>query len=148
MAAKTSLIPKSKAKTAYGLLSEICALALEEPKRIMMADWLVTKSAGNYEPAQGFPACGTVGCVAGWAITLRPTRARTIHRDFGQYKEDEGERAGRLLGLSTDQCNALFTPDGLTESDDQQTPKHAQAVVAHVKAFQKRHRGQLLAKKV
>lgn len=146
---KATNVPTSKAKTAYGLLSEIAALALAEPKRIAMNDWLVTRGSSR-TPALGFPACGTVACVAGWAVTLRPTKAREKFDQWsGLYEtEDAGDRAQRVLGLSDKQADRLFRPTSLMCASNLQTPAHARATVRHIRQFQKRYKAQLLAKKV
>lgn len=145
----TTKIPTSRAKTAYGLLSEIAALAIEEPKRMRMGDWRVRRATASVEPDLGFPACGTVGCIAGWAVTLRRVRLRFHESIFGgRYKEHEGDAAERLLGLTSEQSVALFKPQDLVKDPCQQTPEHARKVVAHIRRFQKAHRAQLLKTRI
>lgn len=127
-----SLIPKSKAKTAFGLLSEIAALAIEEPMRMTMNNWYLRPGAWK-EPRRGFPACNTVGCVGGWTETLVPNAG-----------------ADRTLGLSQAQEVELFYPrllmkDGIAHG---QTLAHARKVVAHIRRFQKKYRGQLLSTRI
>lgn len=143
-------LPVSKAKTAYGLLSEIAALAIAEPKRIAMTLWLQKETGPQHRSLpEGYPACGTVGCVGGWTIALKPTAARKINGGlFGPDREDSGQRAGRRLGLTEEQADELFLPSDICNSSNQQTPAHARAVVAHIRRFQKKYRTQLLAKKV
>lgn len=127
-------LPVSKAKTAYGLLSEIAALAIAEPKRMLMSEWKITLETVTEEgiqPKGGFPACGTVGCIGGWVETLKPS----------------SPGAGLVLGLSVLQEDDLFFGD-LCSAPNQQTAKHAHAVARHIRRFQKKYRTQLLAKKV
>jgi hypothetical protein len=135
-------VPKSKAKTAFDLLSDVAALALAEPRRIHMNFWRLTSTGMNSSKAvpQGFPACGTVGCIGGWTEQI----ARGRKRD-----------AGVILGLTHSQRMELFYPQALLddagsayEAGDAQTPEHAEKVAAHIKAFQKRYREQLKAKAV
>lgn len=130
-----SLIPKSKAKTAYGLLSEVAALVRAEPKRLAMAIW-TTDGDEDLPPTGVFPACGTVGCIGGWTETLM--RERGI-----EYPD-----APTILGLVGEQSALLFCPSRLMNAANQQTPEHAAETVAHIHKFQKRYRAQLLAKKV
>jgi len=53
---------RSNAKTAYGLMSDIRAYILEEPKRINMSDWIETdmKYIKEEHGVDG-PVCGTLG---------------------------------------------------------------------------------------
>jgi hypothetical protein len=73
---KKDLIPKSKAKTAYGLLSEVRKLILEEPKRYDQGIYIARINGANdsvdlRSEYRQEPACGTVACVAGWVATLK-----------------------------------------------------------------------------
>ena len=60
-------IPRSKATNAYDLLSEIQDLIRTEPKRYNQNIWLRRVKRGEAKR----PACGTVGCVAGWVVALK-----------------------------------------------------------------------------
>ena len=60
------------------LLQKVKEHILEEPLRLHMEVWVVTKQAfedvsenylGNYDGLV-FPACNTVGCISGWASVL------------------------------------------------------------------------------
>jgi hypothetical protein len=99
-----SAIPVSTATNAYDLLTEIRALIREEPKRYNQFIWhaRVTPLAriiyhGRESTA---PACGTIGCVAGWVVTLKegPDVAYPAVPD----------RARQILGLSPRQEAELF----------------------------------------
>lgn len=136
---KRPVLPQSRARTAYGLLSEIAALALKEPKRIAMGVWCWKGLAGTKKFVESslvdemevtFPACGIVGCIGGWTETLRP-----------------GCNAWQRLGLNQAQGHELFRPN-LVYDIRQQTPWHARATVRHIRRFQQKYRAQLLAKKV
>lgn len=132
--ADVSLLPVSKAKTAFGLLSEIAKLTLKEPKRMRMDIWGGREhnaSSELYDLTQA-PACGTVGCIGGWTDVLT--------------KQKRG-KAGETLGLTSAQEDALFMP-GLMFDNEQGTPKHARKVVAHIKRFQKKYATQLRKKRV
>jgi hypothetical protein len=130
-----SKLPTSRAKTAYGLLSEIAKLALEEPKRMSMGFWIDRRvdddgDEWQWRPSRGWPTCGTVGCIGGWTETLR-----------AGYASD-------TLGIDGDQAEELFQDPDLCAAPNQQTTTHAKAVARHIAKFQKKYRAQLLAKKV
>lgn len=143
--ADVSLIPVSKAKTAFGLLSEVAKVALAEPKRIYMGLWGGQK--GNFSrltsdvTSSGYeniglhidkrPACDTVGCIGGWTEALKPGKAASLR-----------------LGLSPTQAECLFYPYRLCEEPNQGTLAHAKKVVAHIKRFQKKYSSQLKRTKV
>lgn len=139
---KKNLIPKSKAKTAYSLLSEVCAVIAAEPLRY--DQWTWGRREGDMSPddltfhAYVFPACGTVGCVAGWVATLKSKR------DFDM--NNAGTIARRILGLGGKDAGELFSPEAARGAS--QSTAHAAAGVKHIRRFQKKHRAQLLAKKV
>lgn len=131
MTAKQSRgFPTSRAKTAYGLLSDIAKLALQEPKRMAMAEWMMDERRDS-APDRGFPKCGSVGCIGGWTEALRPRN-----------------RADQTLGLSIAQEDELFYDPKLTCADHQQTVAHAKAVARHIAKFQRKYAKQLKAKRV
>lgn len=89
------------------LLREIQRVIREEPKRMQMENWLMTGLSGN-----PYPACGTVGCIAGWACILsrsnKPESYATVALKFsGKNLEFLGADA---LGLSSLQARRLFMP--------------------------------------
>lgn len=140
-------MPRSKAKTPYGLLSEICKLIMEEPLRYNQGLYIARPhGAGGAHPYSSqisrnvFPSCGTVGCVAGWTATLRfPGRFA-----YGET----GEIATQILGLNPEQANELFAgaPRAFYEGNlynIPQTAEHARAGVRHIRAFQKKYARQL-----
>lgn len=120
---KTKL-PKSDAKTAYVLLSDIIRLSMQEPKRMRMDSWSM-QWFGN-----DGPPCGTVGCIGGWTEVLRPN-----------------SRAGATLRLTEDQKQELFFGQ-LCEDRSQGTLRHAKRVAAHIRRFQRRNSAQLKATRV
>lgn len=136
-----NLIPKSRAKTAYGLLSEIRTLILAEPLRYDQRETLCIIPKDRLDSGTNAPACGTIGCVAGWVGALkasRPTRFVTNGNVL--------EYAGRKLGLDSGQGSELFGAYQSGFAD--RGPEHAKAGAAHIAKFQKKYRRQLLAKKV
>lgn len=131
---KTKL-PKSKAKTAYGLLSEIKRLILAEPLRLAMGVWLAREDDEytDSDDVKCYPACGTVGCIGGWTQAL--TRK-------------ERTRASDILGLNDHQQTELFHDGRLVYAKNQQTARHARATAKHIVAFQKKYASQLKQKAV
>lgn len=73
---KLKAVPRSRAKTAWGLLQDVKRAILAEPKRANMGCYI-----GVHDPSEGGPACGTVGCFAGWITLLRGTPSR-MNADF------------------------------------------------------------------
>lgn len=128
----TTTIPRTTATNAYDLLSEIAALALEEPKRMDMEHWRLLAD-DDYDSHHAFPACGMVGCIGGW------TEALTGYAD-----------AATVLGLNAVQEHDLFYHETLVVDANRraQTPEHADAVVTHIREFQKQHAKQLKAKPI
>jgi hypothetical protein len=81
--------------------------------------WDQAHWAGSFEHWIDGPACGTTGCLAGWAVM------RAGYEVAGGFAYSEGHAVGtvpgvaqRLLGLSDDQAVAVFSgnagwiPDG------------------------------------
>lgn len=129
----TKKIPTSRAKTAYGVLSDIARLTQREPKRMRMAAWGGEANNAGYLDSRLLPACNTVGCIGGWTNLLTGTTG-SCH-------------AETVLGLTREQANDLFYGPLCTE-DGQGTVRHARRVVGLIRRFQRAHRQQLLAKKV
>jgi hypothetical protein len=141
-------IPRSKAKNAYDLLSEVARLILAEPKRYAQEFYLshgMPNGKPNSAALAGYPACGTVGCVAGWVTTLKATtESPFLHT---------GQKAENILGLSTNQAGELFDASalyGVTDGDipPPQTRAYAKLGAKHIRLFQRRYRAQLKAKAV
>lgn len=133
-------MPKSKAKTAYGLLSEIRKLILEEPKRYDQTGWLTRGRSATCIYRDFAPQCGTVGCVGGWVEALKR------------------REAGVVLGLDWEQQEELFAAraagDRYAATSDGWAPTkasvraHAKRGAAHIARFQKKYAKQLKAKAV
>lgn len=137
--AKKSASPQSKAKTAYGLLSEVCGLIAEEPKRYDQGLFVVRKSDTDWTNyVSDMPKCGTVGCVAGWVATLKARKRFTY--------DDVSLIAANVLGIDHVGADELFSPSKV--SGYGQSRQHAANGVAHIRKFQKKHAAQLKAKRV
>lgn len=138
-------LPRSRARTAYELLSEICKLIIAEPLRYDQGSYIIRPDDVRYRTRQ-FPACNTIGCVAGWVCTLRL-------KDRFSYV-DIVDLATGILGLNPSQTKELFAaaPDifwnGFCDMIPAQTKEHAEAGVKHIKAFQKKYEEQLKTKRL
>lgn len=130
---------RSNAKTAYGLMSDIAAYILEEPKRIYMGDWLITNMN---EVRENFgvdgPACGTVGCVAGNAVLLTSK---------GSFKRRRGIQSQALQILAARDYNLADDLDCLFLSTDVSAPygteEYARIVAKRIADFQAAHEAEL-----
>lgn len=140
-------MPKSKAKTAYGLLSEIRRLILEEPERYDQNQYLLTKEAFSWKFEQpSAPACGTIGCVAGWTCALKGLR----------WPRNEAvlDQARIILGVDEAAATSLFRFDAVplrspSLFEKRVTPqRHARLGARHIAKFQKKYAAQLKAKRV
>ena len=120
---------KLSKKTINGL-RKIEKAILEEPKRLDMHQWgekeLVKGGlvkSGDVDKADA-PPCGTVACMAGWAVTLlmpkkefnkfmKPAIDMAKSRGFQvfYFPWDTEDRAAALLNLNGEQADALFLPD-------------------------------------
>jgi len=124
---------RSNAKTAYGLMSDIAAYVLEEPKRLWMGDWIIEgdQQIEDIFETQG-PACGTVGCIAGNAVVLTGQMGR---RQATVTTATE-ILAGSDYALSDSLYNLFLGTDVEAEYG---TEKYAQIVVERIEEFQKKH---------
>lgn len=102
------------------------------------------------------PACGTVGCVAGWVTALkspvllanRPLR-NSLHNWDGavrQHGYNVHDFARHTLGLTTWQSGELFSGTAVTGTPG--TPEYARQGADHIARFQAEHEEQLKAKLV
>jgi len=134
----TTTIPKSKAKTAYGLLSEIRKFILDEPKRYDQHHWLIRRDIEA--PSEfDFPECGTTACIGGWVATLKKPDAIRSRWSVEPIAAD-------ILGLDGDQAFELFSEFAV--AGEPQTKNHARRGARHVAKFQKKYAKQLKAKRV
>lgn len=150
--------PQSVATNAYDLLSEIVNLILDEPLRYNQSNWLLTgiqlKDAG-YQP----PMCNTIGCVAGWATSLKNQVPANYDRYSTTHQFRLEANATRLLGLTGDQATELFGGSAVAEMYESihgpngnvpksQTIEYALLGALHIRAFQAQHADQLRQKAV
>lgn len=118
-------IPRSRAKTAWGLLQDVKRAILAEPKRVNMGVFIEDKL-----PEDGGPACGKVGCFAGWVSILAGAPDRywsTTARNL------LGPADYNTVGPGADVFNA-GTGDRC-ETTRSGTAAHARAVVARINKF-------------
>lgn len=119
---------KAKTKLNVELLRKIKKHILAVPRRFAMNHFIIRGEPGRLlqNPHQGSggetypasldgafrkaPACGTVGCIAGWAAFFTAKNPARINNDNAQ------KRAAKALGISAEQGKTLFFtenwPDG------------------------------------
>lgn len=142
-------IIRTKTITVAKLLGKIKQIILAEPKRVNMEAFI---SALNGEAlwSQGArrkqPACGTIGCIAGWgAILLRPKNVTANRLDLlassvmsnligWDYKPAYSNTPGRTTG-------SLFHGGPLDGEDlgEPGTGKHAKAVAKLIDRYLEAH---------
>lgn len=90
------------------LLRKVQAHILEEPKRLHMGNWVRWTNKSDKEK----PACGTVGCIAGWSVLLTSRQGKTFRQKvsalMGDEKPDVETLAIQRLKLTRPQCYRLF----------------------------------------
>lgn len=86
------------------LLERVKAHILEDPRRLDMELWIQDKMYGPDSPP-----CGTVGCIAGWAVEL--TEGGAAHFRSSYITEE----ARKLLDLTFQQSGTLFHTDSWPE---------------------------------
>lgn len=118
-------LPVSRAKTAWGLLTNVKRAILREPKRANMRCFMRDRG-----PEDGGPACGTVGCFAGWVALLgAPQYSRENLATNADYI------AVRLLGDGLNYRTAGRTNEWVFNGGQGDTcAKTAPGTVAHAKA--------------
>lgn len=85
------------------LLRRVCKRVLEEPRRVDMSSWV---SKNHFD---GGPPCGTVGCIAGWAIMDRWSKKKLTKLTDGDVLEMQVGAArnfAKLIGV--DPWSPLF----------------------------------------
>jgi hypothetical protein len=117
------------------LLRRVQAHIREEPRRLNMETWLDKfESQAEYDEEltnSGLPPCGTVGCIAGWAVSLSELPGH--HGNFGT-------EAAELIG--DDEAHNLFFevywPSDLKErlaEGDVGSMEYAEVVCAAIDRF-------------
>jgi len=135
---RSKAMPVSRATTAYELLAEIRQIILDEPKRYDQRVFLMTPF-GPSDTRADWPACGTIGCVAGWVKTLKAQP--------DEYTDAENFAWDRL-GLTWSQKEELFNSKAAGVRLDRHPAAHAKRGAAHIARFMKKHAAQLKAKAV
>lgn len=117
---------KKVRKIETRLLKRIKAHILKEPKRLdmnLLVDIKHNETIGYELPNtkdRQWPACGTVGCIAGWAVLLSGGKPITCGSEEGWW-----EKGAKLLGLNTAMANRLFsTPLNALDEWDALYPLH------------------------
>jgi hypothetical protein len=122
---------KTHKLTRRYLLTKVKKLILEEPKRLDMLTLLEPSYSGE-------PACGTVGCIAGWTLVAANLKGKTPIKEVIAPLLSKGNRltaTAKLLGLSMDEQNRLFflhkwPADLETAYDNARTPLQRARVTA------------------
>jgi hypothetical protein len=157
---KPKPIPRSKAKTAYGLVSDVIRAIEEEPRRVDMATLRQKVS-----PQMGGPACGTVGCFAGWVSILAgkmPPKVKTGEIELGVGYGPEETHARLVLGEECDYSDRairssywdhndggyVFEATGKDIRGDVGSREYARSVINRIRRFQKKNATLLRAKKL
>lgn len=128
------------------LWDRVKATILEEPKRLRMRLWGITKKRGPlfFQDEKNTPACGTVGCLAGWACVLNATKAPSrfqrvmgelLKRGIDEDTFDFAREAEKVLGLAYDEGKMLFERGPHIGAYNDGTRKSARAIVKIVNEF-------------
>lgn len=146
--AKLKALPRSKAKTAWGLVQDVKRVMLEEPKRVWMKDYIVERNPALWPNA---PACGTVGCFAGWCSILSGGK-RNIFRTYSHALELLGDCDYDTVQTTDDDGYAykdhVFSAFGPDLEGEPGTATFARSVVRRIERFQRINEKVLKAKKV
>ena len=141
MKQKLAPLPRSCAKTALGLLGDVKRAILADPKRLDMGVYTACRSVEVYPKSA--PACGTVGCFAGWVSLLSgggfvgdDDHARTL---LGHDLNYQTVRLPDYLnGLETSSYTRYVfnggSGDGISDLRSG-TPAYARAVVRRIDRF-------------
>ena len=141
---KLQAIPRSRAKTAWGLCQDVIRTIKKEPK---CADMSVF--TGVRLPEDGGPACGTVGCLAGWICRLagKPTRGWFYLPAAEHIIDPKGQLNYCTVGPQNfDVFNAGDGDRCRTTSPGSRA--HAHAVVTRMKKFMRINKTKLKAQRI
>jgi hypothetical protein len=132
---KPKPLPKLKKNAKpWEILKAVCKVIADEPKRYDQYVTLDRDIESEY-----YPACGTVGCVAGWTVVLCG-RGSPLYATLG---------AQDILGLTDDEAFDLFREDAAGNKrrfvGGGATPlAHARRGIAHIKRFVKEKWGKTI----
>lgn len=140
---KQKELPLSNAKTAYSLLQDVKKAILEEPKRVNMTTYYKETTRRNA------PACGTVGCFAGWVCILAGIRKEN---SYDLSVDDDGAREVLGDNLDYDTANG-YNVFNSGDGDDCKNTKpgtveHARAVVNRINRFMQVNKAKLIKRKL
>lgn len=138
-------IPRFRGKTALDALKWVQRVIKREPKRYNQT--IVCHIRGGYDSSHvledNYPACGTIGCVAGWIFA--GTAPKVVRNDVEGFTNALFV-ARKLLGLSGPQSAALF--HGGAAMGDGQTQEHADSGIRHIQNFIDLYKRQLRARRI
>jgi hypothetical protein len=126
----------TKRKINVKLLRKVKRHILLEPKRLNMGCFIARKDELQDDPLMypvKFPSCGTVGCIAGWAVALSTEKKLKYGRIEGAAK--------RLLGLTPRQAYYLFYDEDGIVTAAPQTVWHARQTAKLIDHFIETERG-------
>lgn len=148
--------PHTTATNAYDLLDDVVRAIEEEPRRLMMDNWIFTPRDLERKGLPA-PACGTVGCIGGWIVILTSSSVEDVNQTYVPTQAEElilGERAWRSESPDARQrrhdLNHVFTrfPDMEEPPLIPGTPEYVARVVEAIRAFQSTHETFLRAKSI
>ena len=135
-------IPRSKAKTAWGLCQDVIRAIKKDPKRANMSVF-----SEVFLPEDGGPACGTIGCLAGWICRLAGRHTKDCRTTAKHIIDPKGQLHYSIAGpWNYDVFNAgggdrcAITPPG--------SRAHAHAVVVRMKKFMRINKKALKAQRI
>lgn len=138
-------LPRTRARTAIGILKAVAQAIVDEPRRYRQSSWI--KPAEALHTRQR-PACGTAACVAGWVVIvtrdgaedredllrLGDTWVRGSGSDVCWHEENAiAKRARRTLQISRTQAQRLFDSYAVTWHGS--VRRYANAGVEHIEQF-------------
>lgn len=154
------LIPRSQAHNSYELLQEVKAAVLAEPRRVIMEEWLCKTPVMIHNTETGkdeetrLPACGTVGCIAGWMTLLKASRFERTDENYNDLRIHASDRALDFLPSSVYlQARRLFwgtieDPSSLYPFPPKElygTDEYVTHVAANIDRFCRAHEAELRA---
>ena len=136
-------IPRSKAKTAWGLCQDVIRAIKKEPK---LADMAVFTD--NILPQNGGPACGVVGCLAGWICRLAGKPIMRVGTIAARHIIDPEEQLNYFT-VGSQNYDVFNSGDGdRCATTEPGSRAHAHAVVLRMKKFMRINKTKLKAQHI
>lgn len=144
-------------ENAYDLLEAVARHIEEEPRRYYQSSW-VLRGDRIRALELAAPACGTVGCRAGWVVALNDgLNAPAIVSQLGAlpaFDEPVRDRAEEILGLGHLDTDDLFSGCAIYVEDaggcditpPAGSPAYAKLGADGIRAFMKAHEAHLKAR--